>query len=152
MIMTAPTSKEKKKNQTSAAAAVKPLPLPPLPPIPPLPVDDTLDLMPAISQPRDRFLRQSEVLEKIGFGESMLNDMIADGSFPKPARIGARAVRWSENEIDAWIAARLAERNRALMLPDDPAPVPHTADQESTSESSRPAGRRRRAGTPEKID
>jgi prophage regulatory protein len=60
---------------------------------------------------RDRFLRQSEVLEKIGFGESMLNELIAGGTFPKPARIGSRAVRWSENEIDAWISSRLADRN-----------------------------------------
>jgi prophage regulatory protein len=59
---------------------------------------------------RDRFLRMPEVLEKIAFGESMLNEMIAEGTFPKPARIGARAVRWSENEVDKWIADRLAER------------------------------------------
>ena len=59
---------------------------------------------------RDRFLRMPEVLDKIGFGESMLNEMINEGSFPKPARIGSRAVRWSENEVDEWIAARLAER------------------------------------------
>jgi predicted DNA-binding transcriptional regulator AlpA len=42
----------------------------------------------AAATPRDRFLRQSDVLEKIGFGESMLNEMIASGSFPQPARIG----------------------------------------------------------------
>jgi len=59
---------------------------------------------------RDRFLRMTDVLDKIGFGETTLNELISGGSFPKPARIGSRAVRWSENEVDAWIAARLAER------------------------------------------
>jgi len=59
---------------------------------------------------RDRFLRMAEVLDKIGFGETTLNELIAGGTFPKPARIGTRAVRWSENEVDEWIAARLAGR------------------------------------------
>jgi prophage regulatory protein len=87
------TVKENKKNPSSAVVVKQ------------------MSIDAAAATPRDRFLRQSDVLEKIGFGESMLNEMIASGSFPKPARIGARAVRWSENEVDAWIAARLAERN-----------------------------------------
>ena len=58
----------------------------------------------------DRFLRMSEVPDKIGFGESTLNELVSTGQFPKPARIGSRAVRWSENEVDAWIADRLSER------------------------------------------
>ncbi|MCP3709588.1 AlpA family phage regulatory protein [Paraburkholderia sp. CNPSo 3274] len=58
-----------------------------------------------------------EVLDKIGLDESMLTELINGGDFPRPVRIGSRAVRWSENEVDAWIAARLAER--------DPAAAPH---------------------------
>jgi prophage regulatory protein len=67
----------------------------------------------AATMTRDRFLRQSDVLEKVGCSEWLLNEMIAGGSFPKPAKIGARALRWSENEIDRWMAARLANRTDA---------------------------------------
>jgi prophage regulatory protein len=35
------------------------------------------------------------------------------GKFPKRVRIGPARHGWSEDEIEAWIAARIAERVRA---------------------------------------
>ena len=35
-----------------------------------------------------------------------------DATFPKPVKIGVRAVGWVESEIDQWIAAQI-ERSRA---------------------------------------
>ena len=32
----------------------------------------------------------------------------ADGSFPQPIRLGARAVGWIESEVDAWIREQIA--------------------------------------------
>ncbi|GHU18710.1 prophage regulatory protein AlpA [Betaproteobacteria bacterium] len=32
-----------------------------------------------------------------------------DPTFPRPIRLGARAVGWVEAEIDAWIAAKIQE-------------------------------------------
>ena len=34
----------------------------------------------------------------------------ADLNFPKPVRIGPRAVAWVSEEIDEWIEARIQER------------------------------------------
>jgi len=39
---------------------------------------------------------------------------MAEGTFPKPVPIGTKAVGWIEDEIDAWIEARIAERNAKL--------------------------------------
>jgi predicted DNA-binding transcriptional regulator AlpA len=33
------------------------------------------------------------------------------GNFPRPVRISARSVGWPENEIDDFIADRIAERD-----------------------------------------
>ncbi len=37
---------------------------------------------------------------------SELYRQIADGRFPRPVRVGLRAVRWHLNEVEEWIAAR----------------------------------------------
>ena len=31
-----------------------------------------------------------------------------NGSFPKPVRLGARAIGWIESEVDAWIREQIA--------------------------------------------
>jgi prophage regulatory protein len=41
--------------------------------------------------------------------------MVGKGEFPKPIKIGTRAVAWRESEIDAWITARIEDgREEAL--------------------------------------
>ena len=32
--------------------------------------------------------------------------------FPRPTKLGPRAVAWVESEVDAWIDARIAERDQ----------------------------------------
>lgn len=38
---------------------------------------------------------------------------MAEGTFPKPIKIGSRAVAWVESEIDAWIESKIADREAA---------------------------------------
>lgn len=54
--------------------------------------------------------RLPAVLGRVPLGRSQLYTFIANGSFPQPIKIGPRAVAWDDDEIDAWIAARAAER------------------------------------------
>ena len=54
----------------------------------------------------DRLLRLSEVAARTGLGRTTIYRKMREGSFPEPLRIGARAVRWPESEIEAWVAAR----------------------------------------------
>lgn len=39
---------------------------------------------------------------------------IADGKFPKPIKIGERAVAWVESELVEWQRKRIAERDARL--------------------------------------
>lgn len=58
-------------------------------------------------------LRLPEVIIKTGRSRSTLYADIDAGRFPKPVKLGARAIGFVEDEIDAWIAQRIAERESA---------------------------------------
>jgi prophage regulatory protein len=55
-------------------------------------------------------LRMAEVRRKTGLGETCIRKAIAEGTFPAPFKIGARAVGWLESDIDRWITDRAARR------------------------------------------
>ena len=57
-----------------------------------------------------KFLRLPEVKSRTGFSRSSIYLFVKCGTFPRPVRIGGRAVAWLESDIDAWIEARLAQR------------------------------------------
>ena len=52
----------------------------------------------------DRLLRMAEVKGRVGLGKTKIYALIAEGRFPKPHRVGAKAVRWSERDIAQWVA------------------------------------------------
>ena len=54
----------------------------------------------------DRLLRRVEVEERTGLSRSAIYRLMREEKFPAPILIGARAVRWSQSELDAFIAAR----------------------------------------------
>ena len=57
-----------------------------------------------------RILRRPEVLSRTGLSKSSLYAKISEGGFPKPMKLGRRAVGWPEAEVDGWINARIASR------------------------------------------
>ena len=54
-----------------------------------------------------RFLRLQNVKAKVGYGRSAIYEKIKTGEFPKPYPLGARAVGWLADDIEAWIEARI---------------------------------------------
>jgi len=59
----------------------------------------------------DRLLRLPAVEETIGLRKSKIYEMIGKGEFPRPVKLGTGHVNaWAASEINAWIAAQLAER------------------------------------------
>ena len=54
----------------------------------------------------DRLLRLSEVIALTRYSRSSIYRKMRDESFPKPLKMGDRAVRWRESEVTAWVAAR----------------------------------------------
>jgi prophage regulatory protein len=59
-----------------------------------------------------RLIRLEEVKRRTGFQKSSIYNRVADGMFPRPVNLGARAVAWVEDEIQEWIDARISERDR----------------------------------------
>jgi len=54
----------------------------------------------------DRLLRLPEVLRLTGLSRSTLYRKIKAGEFPRPVKLGKRAVGWRESEVIAWINGR----------------------------------------------
>jgi prophage regulatory protein len=58
-----------------------------------------------------RILRRRQVEARLAIGRSTIYDLMRyDQEFPRPVRIGARAVGWVESEINDWLAQRMAAR------------------------------------------
>ena len=57
-----------------------------------------------------RFIRRPAVENRTGLSRSTIYLLMQNGQFPKPVRIGGRAVAWPEADVEAWLNARLAER------------------------------------------
>lgn len=53
-----------------------------------------------------RLLTRPDIEALTGLTCSSIYRLMRRGEFPEPIRIGERAVRWPEAEIEAWIASR----------------------------------------------
>ena len=64
-----------------------------------------------------RILRMPAVEDRVALKESQIREKIAEGTFPKPVKLSAsgRAIGFIEDEIDAYIDERLAERERGYV-------------------------------------
>ena len=54
----------------------------------------------------DRLISAEQVMDRIGLKRTALYAAIRDGRFPRPLRVGVRATRWPESQIEDWIASR----------------------------------------------
>jgi len=54
----------------------------------------------------ERLLSLPEVESRAGFKSSFIYQLIKEGKFPKPVKIGT-ASRWRESEIQQWIHAQI---------------------------------------------
>jgi prophage regulatory protein len=68
-----------------------------------------------------RVLRLKATEQKTGLKCASIYERMAAGTFPRPVKLGERAVGWIEHELDEWLAARIADRDQAVM----PGPSPN---------------------------
>ena len=54
------------------------------------------------------FMKAAEVLEILGVAKSTLWRWYNAGNFPRPVRLGDRAVAWRRADVEEWIANRPA--------------------------------------------
>lgn len=64
-----------------------------------------------IGEEKERLLRLTEVQARLGMSRSGIYERIKNGGFPRPVKIGPRAVAWLESEIDAWLQERVEARH-----------------------------------------
>lgn len=50
--------------------------------------------------------RRPEVEAITGLSRSTLYAQMKDGTFPRPIRLGARAVGWRKSDIEKWLSER----------------------------------------------
>ena len=48
----------------------------------------------------ERLLRLPQVLDRVGYKRSRFLDLVRQGVFPRPVKLGARAVAWPESVVD----------------------------------------------------
>jgi prophage regulatory protein len=60
-----------------------------------------------------KVLRLAELQKRVPRSRSRIYEDMARGEFPRPVKLGPRSVGWLEHEIEAWLAARVAEREAA---------------------------------------
>ncbi len=66
-----------------------------------------------MTQYSPKILRRPAVETITGLSRSTIYQNMQTGKFPKPIRLGAKAVGWLESEVHQWIEARTAERDAA---------------------------------------
>jgi prophage regulatory protein len=47
-------------------------------------------------------LRRKDIENQFGLSRSTIYAMIANGRFPKPVKLGHRAVGWRSDDLQAW--------------------------------------------------
>ena len=63
---------------------------------------------------KTKLLRLPKVLDRIGLSRSTVYLMIGQDKFPKPIKLGDRAIAWDEIEIDKWIENKISNHLKEL--------------------------------------
>lgn len=57
-------------------------------------------------------LRLPAVKTRTGLSRSTIYLRVAEGKFPSPVSLGARAVGWIDAEVEAWLAGQIEQSRR----------------------------------------
>ena len=60
---------------------------------------------------RNVIIRRRDVESRTGLSRSTIYHYIKEGTFPKPIKLGERAVGWLESEVESWIIDRIENRD-----------------------------------------
>lgn len=57
----------------------------------------------------NQFITLQDVMSRIRCSKSTVYRLVRQGRFPKPAKLGLRANRWSEHEVLFWMDERVRQ-------------------------------------------
>ncbi len=63
-----------------------------------------------------RMLRLAQVLDATGLGKTKIYELQARGDFPMRVKITSHSVGWVEEEVQAWLARRIAISNSSITV------------------------------------
>lgn len=66
------------------------------------------------ASPSLAILRLPSVKARTGLSRSTIYLRVSEGTFPKPVSLGSRAVGWVEDEIQSWLAERIAASRKVV--------------------------------------
>ena len=58
-----------------------------------------------------KFLRLPQVIDRTGYRKTVIYERIQQGDFPRPVKLGPRAVAWLDSEVEEWMRSRLKARD-----------------------------------------
>ena len=64
--------------------------------------------LPSVRSRNIRILRLPQVLDVTGLGKTKLYELQSEGNFPMRVQITAHLVGWIEEDVQAWLARRIA--------------------------------------------
>jgi prophage regulatory protein len=59
-----------------------------------------------------RLIRLPTVIERTGYGKAWIYRLISMGRFPRPVKIGIRAIAFVESEVDDWIQLTISNSRK----------------------------------------
>ena len=59
-----------------------------------------------------KLIKLKDVIDITGLSRSFVYALAQKGDFPKPVKLSERSSAWVKSEVDDWIDARIATRDR----------------------------------------
>lgn len=63
----------------------------------------------------ERILRCADVRSHVGLSRSQIYNLVSQGMFPKPIKLGERASGWIESEVSEWIEQRIQQSRKEVV-------------------------------------
>jgi prophage regulatory protein len=70
-----------------------------------------------------RMLRLPQVIDATGLGKTKIYELQGRGDFPMRIKITAHSVAWVEEEVQAWLAARIEQARSETAAPGTQRPL-----------------------------
>ena len=61
-------------------------------------------------------LRMPEVIQRTGLSRSTIYALVAEGKFPRQIKVSENTAAWLGHEIEAYLIARIAERDQEISV------------------------------------
>ena len=72
-------------------------------------------------------LRLPQVMARVGLKGTRIYQLVGDGDFPAPIKLGDRAVAWLEDEVEQWIKDRASRPRVTILTRSKPRTAPEAA-------------------------